>query len=166
MGRVEDLTTVIDGVGGGERSATTTGDSIETLVATVRAAKSSKVEARAGGAVPESGAQRPVASKEQATHPEMSQGMVGRSVQPPCPQGAPPAVEEEDGVEEIEREGSQTQTVRMFCKRGEEIVVVEKEDTTREVKRLRSPLCTTMKQIEVSIASAVSVFGVGDYGPL
>ena len=45
-------------------------------------------------------------------------------------------------------------------------MVVEEEDTTREVKRLRSTLSTTMKQIEVSIASAVSVFGVGEYGPL
>ena len=45
-------------------------------------------------------------------------------------------------------------------------MVVEEEDTTREVKRLRSTLCTDMKQIEVSVASAVSVFGVGDYGLL
>ena len=45
-------------------------------------------------------------------------------------------------------------------------MVVEEENTTREVKRLRSTLSTAMKQIGVSIASAVSVFGVGDYGPL
>ena len=32
----------------------------------------------------------------------------------------------------------------------------EEEDTTREVKRLRSTLSTAMKQIEVSITSAVS----------
>ena len=35
-------------------------------------------------------------------------------------------------------------------------MVVEEEDTTREVKRLRSTLSMVMKQIEVSIASAVS----------
>ena len=35
-------------------------------------------------------------------------------------------------------------------------MVVEEEDTTREVKRLWSTLSTAMKQIEVSIASAVS----------
>ena len=35
-------------------------------------------------------------------------------------------------------------------------MVVEEEDTTREVKRLRSILSMAMKQIEVSIASAVS----------
>ena len=103
---------------------------------------------------------------EQAVRPEMPQGVVGRSVWPPSPQGAPPAMEEEDEVEEIEREGSRSQTIRILRKRGEEVVVVEEEDTTREVKRLRSTLSTAMKQIEVSIASAVSVFGVGDYGPL
>ena len=64
-------------------------------------------------------------------------------------------MEEENEVEEIEREGSRPQAVRILRKRGEEIVVVEEEDTTREVK-----------QIEVSIESTVSVFGVGDYGPL
>ena len=45
-------------------------------------------------------------------------------------------------------------------------MVVEEEDTTREVKRLRSTLCTVMKQIEVSVASVVSVFGIEDYGLL
>ena len=45
-------------------------------------------------------------------------------------------------------------------------MVVEEEDTTREVKRLRFSFSMAMKQIEVSIASAVSVFGVGDYGLL
>ena len=59
-----------------------------------------------------------------------------------------------------------TSTIRILHKRGEEIVVVEEEDTTREVKRLWSTLCTAMKQIEVSVASAVSVFSVGDYGLL
>ena len=45
-------------------------------------------------------------------------------------------------------------------------MVIEEEDTTREVKRLWSTLCTVMKQIEVSVASAVSIFGIGDYGLL
>ena len=44
--------------------------------------------------------------------------------------------------------------------------MVMEEDTTREVKRLRSTLSTAMKQIEVSIALAVSIFDVGEYGPL
>ena len=42
--------------------------------------------------------------------------------------------------------------------------MVVEEDTTREVKRLRSTLCTAMKQIEVSVASVVFVFSIGDYG--
>ena len=75
-------------------------------------------------------------------------------------------MEEEDEVEEIERGGSRPQSVRIFCKRGEEIVVIEEEDTTREVKRLGSTLCTAMKQIEVSVVSVVSVFSVGDCGLL
>ena len=43
---------------------------------------------------------------------------------------------------------------------------MEEEDTTREVKRLWSTLSMAMKQIEVSVASAVSIFGIGDCGPL
>ena len=39
-------------------------------------------------------------------HPEMMQGMVDCCVLPPSPQAAPPTVEEEDEVEEIEREES------------------------------------------------------------
>ena len=45
-------------------------------------------------------------------------------------------------------------------------MVVEEEDTTREVKQLWSTLCIAMKQIEVSVVSVVSVFGIGDYGLL
>ena len=45
-------------------------------------------------------------------------------------------------------------------------MVMEEEDTTSEEKGLWSTLSTAMKQIEVSIASAVSVFGVGDCGHL
>ena len=45
-------------------------------------------------------------------------------------------------------------------------MVVEEEDTTTEVKRLRSTLSTAMKQIEVSIASVMSVFGIGEWGSL
>ena len=41
-------------------------------------------------------------------------------------------------------------------------MVVEEEDTTREVKRLWSTLSMAMKQIEVSIVLAVGAFGVGD----
>ena len=70
-------------------------------------------------------------------------------------------MEEDDKVEAIEREGSRSQTVHIFRKRWEEVVVVKEEDTTREVKRLRSAVSTVMKQIEVSVVSAMSIFGVG-----
>ena len=42
------------------------------------------------------------------------------------------------------------------------MVVVEEEDTTREVRRLESTLSIAMKQIKVSIASAMSIFGIGE----
>ena len=75
-------------------------------------------------------------------------------------------MEEEDEVEEIEREESRPQAIQILCKRGDEVVVVEEEDTTREVRRLESTLSIAMKQIKVSIASAKFVFGVGQYGSL
>ena len=49
---------------------------------------------------------------------------------------------------------------------GDEVVVMEEEDTSREVKTLRSTLSIAMKQIEISIASAMFVFGVGEWGSL
>ena len=102
-------------------------------------------------------------SEEQATLPKMSEGVVGRTMRPPSPQVAPLAVEEEDEVEEIEHEESRPQAIRILRKRGDEVVVVEEEDTTREVKRLRSAVSGVMKQIEVSIVSWMSIFGVGEW---
>jgi hypothetical protein len=52
---------------------------------------------------------------------------------------------EEDEVEEIEREESRPQAIRILCKRGDEVVVVEEEDTTREMRRLKSTLAGVMK---------------------
>ena len=127
------------------------------------ATESSEVGAGATDVMPESGAQRPAASEEQAARLKMPRGVVGCFVQPPSPQGVPPALEEEDEVEEIEREESRPQTVHVLRKRGDEVVVVEEEDTTREVKRLWSTLSIAMKQIEVSICvSSVFVSGVGE----
>ena len=42
------------------------------------------------------------------------------------------------------------------------MVVVEEEDTTRELRRLESALSRVMKQIKVSTTSAMFVFNVGD----
>ena len=75
----------------------------------------------------------------------------------------PLAAEEEDEVEEIEREEARPQAIWILHKRGNEVVVMAEEDTTREVRRLESTLSTAMKQIKVSIVSAMSVFDVGDW---
>ena len=42
------------------------------------------------------------------------------------------------------------------------MVVVEEEDTTREMRRLKFALAGVMKQIEVSTVSPILVFDVGD----
>ena len=46
---------------------------------------------------------------------------------------------------------------------GDEMVVVEEEDTTRELRRLESTLSTAMKQIKVNAMSAMFVFDIGDW---
>ena len=42
-------------------------------------------------------------------------------------------------------------------------MVIEEEDTTRELRRLESTLSTAMKQIKVSIGSSMFVVDVGDW---
>ena len=74
----------------------------------------------------------------------------------------PPAVAEEDEVEEIEHEESQPQAIQILYKHGDEVVVVEEEDTTRELESLESALSGVMKQIKVSTASVMFIFDVGD----
>ena len=69
-------------------------------------------------------------------------------------------MEEEDVVEEIIRAKPQTQSVRIFRKRGDEVVVIEEEDTPKEMKRLKSALAGVVKQVEVSVESLVFVIGV------
>ena len=54
-------------------------------------------------------------------------------------------MKEEDEVKEIEHEESRPQAVRILRKRGDEVVVVEEEDTTRELRRLESTLSRVMK---------------------
>ena len=74
----------------------------------------------------------------------------------------PQAVAEEDEVEEIERIEPQLQPVWIIHKRGDEVVVIEEENTTREMKRLKSAIAGVMKQIKVSTATEMLVYGVGD----
>ena len=74
----------------------------------------------------------------------------------------PQATAEEDKVEEIERAEPRPQAVRILRKRGDEVVVIEEEDTTKEMRRLKTALVGVMKQIEVSTTSGVLIFDVGD----
>ena len=74
----------------------------------------------------------------------------------------PRATVEEDEVEEIERAEPQPQSVWIIRKRGEEVVVIEEENTTKEMKRLRSAIARVMTQIEVSTATIILINGVGD----
>ena len=65
----------------------------------------------------------------------------------------PPAAIEEDEVEEIMHDEPRPQSVRILRKRGDDIVIVEEEDTTKEFRRLETSLTRVMKQIKVSTAS-------------
>ena len=71
-------------------------------------------------------------------------------------------MEKDDEVEEVECEESRPQVVEILRERGDEVVVVEEEDTTRELRRLESTLVGVMKQIKVSTAPRMLVFDVGD----
>ena len=130
--------------------------------ATAGATVSSGAEAGVADAPPESGAKKPTVPEEQMVLPKVSEGVVGHAMRPSSPLVVPPAVEEEDVVEEIEHEESRPQAVRILHKRSDEVVVVEEEDTTKEHRRLESALAIVMKQIKVSTASAILVFDVGD----
>ena len=88
--------------------------------------------------------------------------MVGPAVRPQSPPVVPRATTEEDEVEEIERAEPRPQSVRILRKRSDEVVVIEEEDTTREMRRLKTALARVMKQIEVSTTSGVLIFDVGD----
>jgi hypothetical protein len=55
-----------------------------------------------------------------------------------------PATTEEDEVEEIERDEPRPQAIRILQKRGDVVVVVEEEDTTKELRRLESTLARVM----------------------
>ena len=74
----------------------------------------------------------------------------------------PQATTEEDKVQEIERAEPRPLSIQILRKRGDEVVVIEEEDTTREMRRLKTALAGVMKQIEVSTASGVIIFDVGD----
>ena len=53
--------------------------------------------------------------------------------------------------------------IQILHRRGDEVVVVEEEDTTRELRILESALAGVMKHIKVSTTSGMLVFDVGDW---
>jgi len=79
--------------------------------------------------------------------------MVETAIRPPSPKVVPPATMEEDKVEEIVHDEPRPQAVWILRKRGEEIVIVEEEDTTKEFRRLETSLTGVMKQIKVNTSS-------------
>ena len=79
--------------------------------------------------------------------------MVGPAIRPPSPQVLPPTSAEDDEVEEIEHEEPRAQSVRILHKCGDDIVIIEEEDTTREFRRLETSLTRVMKQIKVRAPS-------------
>ena len=78
----------------------------------------------------------------------------------------PPSAAKEDEVEEIVRAEPQTQSIQILRKRSDEVVIVEEEDTPKEIRRLKSNLARVIKQIRVSTESSVLVFDVRDRIPL
>ena len=75
----------------------------------------------------------------------------------------PQSTTEEDEVVEIERAVPKPQSIRILQKHGEEVVVVEEEDTAREIKRLKSVVAGVMTQIEVSTAPKTLIYVVGNH---
>ena len=124
------------GLGSSERLSTTVNES-----------------ATAPSATAESRAENPTVLREPTALPDASEGMVGAAIRPPSPQVVPPATTEEDEVEEIERDEPRPQSVRILRKRGDDIVIVEEEDTTKEFRRLETSISGVMKQIKVSTDS-------------
>ena len=76
----------------------------------------------------------------------------------------PQSTAKEDKVVEIERAAPKPQSVQILGKHGEEVGVVEEEDTTREIKRLKSAVAGVMTQIEVSTAPETLIYVVGNHG--
>lgn len=100
----EDPTTAYDGARGENQWAMMVGTPMEMVGAAAGATQPSEAEAGTTEAVPESEAQMPAMSGQQAAHPKMPHCAVGHSVRPLIPQVAPPAAEVEDEVKEIGRE--------------------------------------------------------------
>ena len=88
--------------------------------------------------------------------------MVRAAVQPWSPPVVPRAMTKEDEVEEIEHAEPRPQAIQILCKHDNEVVVIEEEDTTRDMRGLKTALVGVMKQIKVSTTSGVVIFDVDD----
>ena len=104
-------------------------------------------------AMVETGAKKLSESNEETAVPDSLERMVGTAIRPPSPKVVPLATMEEDEVEEIVCDEPRPQAVWILRKRGEEIVIVEEEDTTKEFRRLETSLTGVMKQIKVNTSS-------------
>ena len=142
--------------------AQTIGTSATATEATTETVDTLGAEATADVDAPEAREATPTTAKEQIVLPIATPGMVEAAVRPQSPPVVPRVTVEEDEVEEIERAEPQPQSVRIIQKRGEEVVVIEEENTTKEMKRLRSVVAGVRTQIEVSTATVILINGVGD----
>ena len=129
------------GPGGGESLAHTTGASVTATEATTENVGTSGGEAAVAGDAPETSEALLTTVEEQIVLPLEMPGMVEPAVRPQSPPMVPEAVVEEDEIEVIKRAKPQPQSVRIIRKHGEEVVVVEEEDTTREIKEVKIHRC-------------------------
>ncbi|XP_066392657.1 uncharacterized protein [Miscanthus floridulus] len=90
----------------------------------------------------------PPMAEEQPSPPAAMPGVVGAAIRPRSPPVVSQSAVEEDEVVEIEHAAPKPQSVCILQKHREEVVVVEEEDTTREIKRLKSTVAGVMTQIE------------------
>ena len=140
--------TVVGGAGDGEGSASVEAGSATMPEAMMGSAGPLGAETRVASEATESGSARPGVPEELTVPPEGSQVMLRPTVRPQSPPTVTPtAAEEEDEVEEIVRDEPRTQSVRILRKRGDEVIVVDEEDTPREMRRLKSALSGVVKQI-------------------
>jgi len=137
------------------------GESATATAATTEKVVTVETETAAAVDAPEVTDATPSTAEEQTSSPAGAPGVVGAAVRPRSPPRVPQATTDEDEVVEIERTAPEPQSVRILRKRGEEVVVVEEENTTRELKRLKSAVAVVMAQIEVSATPITPINVVG-----
>ena len=142
----------------GESLAHTTGASATATKVTTEKVDTLEVETAAVVDAPEAKDATPSMAEEQPSPPAAMPGVVGAAVRPWSPPVVPQSTVEEDEVVEIEHAAPKPQSVRILRKHGEEVVVVEEEDTAREIKRLKSAVAGVMTQIEVSTAPKTLIY--------